>query len=82
MDRRSLELTVVDQPRAGLSQCGYGSNLRSRGTKCRHGPRFIMVLHEPYEAVLVFIVGQEMQPHLLGGSAQQCGRRVACRSSS
>ena len=70
MDRRSLELAVVDQSGAALSQCGYGSDLRSRGTECRRRPRFIVVLHEPYEAALVFVVGQQMQPHLLGGSVQ------------
>ena len=82
MDRRSLELAVVDQPGAGLGQCGHGSNLRSGGTKRRRGPRFIMVLHEPYEAVLVFIVGQTDAAALARPDRAESGRRVACRSSS
>ena len=29
-----------------------------------------MVLHEPYEAVLVLVVGQQVQPYLLGRTLQ------------
>ena len=37
------------------------------GAERRRGPGFVVVLHEPDQAVLVFVVRRQVQPHLLGG---------------
>ena len=60
MNGRSLELAVVDQPRTGLGERRHGRNLRSARTECRHGPRFIVVLYEPYKPLLIIVVGQQV----------------------
>jgi hypothetical protein len=57
MRQCSFELAVVDQPRTGLSQRGDGSNRRSGRAERRCSARFVMVLDEPYEVVLVLVVG-------------------------
>ena len=60
MNGRSLELTVVDQPRTGLGERCNGRNLRSARTECGQCPWFIVVLYEPYKPLPIIVVGQQV----------------------
>ena len=67
----TLELTLVDEPRAGLRERRHGGDAGAVGRKRGRRARLVVVLEKPHEAPLVAGVGGQVAADLVGALARE-----------